>query len=100
MRINFTIREPSPIDVEIKRDWFTGSFKCIANGKEYAIKSPYNLGTHFSVSTKHDYTVEVGDETKHLIEIEHSRPRFFGGLRPQRYVVKVDDEVVADKTGY
>ena len=48
MKINFTIQDQPPIDVEIKRDWFTGSFKCIANGKEYAIKSPYNLGTHFA----------------------------------------------------
>ena len=97
MKINFTIQDPTPIEVEIKRDWFTGSFKCIANGRVYEIKSPLALGTHFSVATKHDYTVNVGD---HIIEIEHSRPRFFGGLRPQRYVVKVDGELVADQTGF
>jgi hypothetical protein len=34
-----------------------------------------------------------------MIEIEHSRPRFFGGIRPQRYIVKVDGKVVADETG-
>ena len=100
MRINFTIPDPSPINVEIKRDWFTGSFKCIANGKEYEIKSPYDLGTHFAISTTNNYTVEVGDETKHRIEIEHSRPRFFGGLRPQRYIVKVDGELAEDQTGF
>jgi hypothetical protein len=27
MKINFTIPDPTPINVEIKRDWFTGSFK-------------------------------------------------------------------------
>ena len=97
MKINFTIPDPEPINVEITRNWFTGSFNCSANGRTYEIKSPLSLGTHFSVSTKHDYTVEVGG---HLIEIEHSRPRFFGGVRPQRYVVKVDGEVVADETGY
>lgn len=100
MKINFAIPDQPPINVEIKRDWFTGSFKCTANGKEYEIKSPYALGTHFAVSTTHNYTVEVGGEKKHLIEIEHSRPRFFGGLRPQRYVVKVDGALVADQTGF
>ena len=100
MKINFTIQDQSPINVEIKRDWFTGSFKCVANGKEYAIKSPYDLGTHFAISTTNNYTVEVSDATKHLIEIEHSRPRFFGGLRPQRYIVKADGKLVADETGF
>ena len=100
MNINFTIQDQPPIDVEIKRDWFTGSFKCIANGREHAIKTPYALGTHFAISTTQNYTVEVGDETKHIIEVEHSRPRFFGGLRPQRYIVKVDGELVADQTGF
>ena len=97
MKINFTIPDPEPIDVEITRNWFTGSFKFIANGETYEIKSALSLGTHFSVSPIHDYTVELGG---HLIEIEHSRPRFFGGLRPQRYVVKVDGKVVADETGF
>ena len=100
MKINFAIPDQPPINVEIKRDWFTGSFKCTAKGKDYEIKSPYALGTHFAVSTTHNYTVEVGDEKKHLIEIEHSRPRFFGGLRPQRYIVKVDGALVADQTGF
>jgi len=97
MKINFTIQDPTPIEVEIKRDWFTGSFKCIANGREYEIKSPYDIGTHFAISTTQNYTVEVGE---HIIEIDHSRPRFFGGLRPQRYIVKVDGELVADQTGF
>ena len=54
MKINFAIPDQPPINVEIKRDWFTGSFKCTANGKEYEIKSPYALGTHFAVSTTHN----------------------------------------------
>jgi hypothetical protein len=100
MRIKFKIADPQPIDVEISRDWFTGSFKCIADGKAHELKSPLSLGTHFALSTTHNYSVEVGDATKHLIEIEHSRPRFFGGVRPQRYIVKVDGDQVADETGF
>lgn len=100
MNIKFTIPDPEPVHVTISRDWFTGSFKCIANGTQYQIKSPLALGTHFAVSTTHNYTVELGDPVKHLIEIEHSRPRFFGGLRPQRYVIKVDGKLVADETGF
>jgi hypothetical protein len=87
------------MDVVLTRDWFTGSFKCLANGRTYEIKDPLSLGTHFSVATTHNYAVEIGDTTRHLIEIEHSRPRFFGGLRPQRYIVKVDGNLVADETG-
>jgi hypothetical protein len=100
MKINFTIDDFEPVEVELNRDWFTGSFKCTANGREYEIKSPLSIGTHFSLATTHNYEVAVGDPPKHLIEIEHSRPRFFGGLRPQRYVVKVNGEAVVDQTGY
>lgn len=96
MNIRFTIPDPQPIDVSIDRNWFTGSFTCTANGRRYEIKSALSLGTHFAISTTHNYIVEIGE---HLIEIEHSRPRFFGGLRPQRYIVKVDGEIVADETG-
>ena len=97
MKINFTIPDVEPIDVEITRNWLTGSFKFIANGVAYEMRSPLSLGTHFSISTKHEYLVDLGG---HLVEIEHSRPRFLGGLRPQRYIVKVDGKVVADKTGF
>ena len=97
MQIKFTIPDAEPIDVVIDRNWFTGSFTCTANGTSYEIKSPLELGTHFSVATTHNYTVNVG---KHLVEIEHSRPRFFGGLRPQRYIVKVDGKLVVDQTGF
>ena len=100
MKIEFTIPDPQPIHVEITRDWFTGSFNCTANGRKHEIKSPLSLGTHFSVATTHNYSVEVGDETRHVIEIEHTRPRFLGGLRPQRYIVKVDGELVSDQTGF
>jgi hypothetical protein len=97
MRIEFTIPDAQPIDVVIDRNWFTGSFTCKANGKTHEIKDPLALGTHFSVATTHNYTVNIGD---HLIEIEHSRPRFFGGVRPQRYIVKVDEKLVHDQTGF
>ena len=101
MKISFSIDDDrGPINVELNRDWFTGSFKCRANGKEQEIKSPLALGTHFSFATTHNYQVAVGDPPNRLIEIEHSRPPFLGGLRPQRYIVKVDREVVFDKTGY
>ena len=100
MNIKFTIPDPEPIDVVIDRNWFTGSFTCSANGQHYELKSPLSLGTHFSVATTHNYIGEVGEAVKHVIEIEHSRPRFLGGLRPQRFVVKVDGELVADETGF
>jgi len=100
MKIHFTIPDPQPVDVEITRDFWSGSFQCIANGKKYKIKSPFNPGTHFAISTTHNYVVEIGDGVTHVIEIEHSRPRFFGGVRPQRYIVKVDGNVVADQTGF
>ena len=96
MNIKFSL--PDGTDVEIIRDAFTGSFKCLLDGKEFQIKSPFHIGTHFAIGTTHNCTVEVGDKTTHLIEIEHSRPRFFGGLRLQRYVVA--GNIVADRTGY
>ena len=100
MNIDFTIADETPIQVRISRNWFTGSFTCVANGRNYEIRSPFDLGTHFALATTLNYTVEIGEGTKHLIEIEHTRPRMFGGLRPQHFVVKVDGDVVADQTGF
>ena len=100
MKINFTIPGDPPIDVSMNRDPFLGKFTCTANGKDYEIRSLYDLGTHFTLATTHNYSLEVGVGNKHLIEIEHSRPRFLAGFRPQRYVVKVDGVLVADRTGY
>ena len=97
MKITFTIPAVHPIDVVIERNWFTGSFTWKANGKTHEIKSPLAVGTHFAIDTKDDYSVAIAE---HLVEIEHSRPRVFGGLRPQRYIVKVDGNVVADRTGF
>lgn len=100
MNIKFTIPGPESINVEIVRDSFTGRFQCFANGRAYELKSPLALGTHFNFRTVHNYRVEVPEAGKHVIEIEHRRPRFFGGLRPQRYIVKVDGNLAADETGY
>ncbi len=97
MKITFTIPDVHPIDVVIERNWFTGSFTWTANGKTKEIKNPLAIGTHFDTQTKHDYTFTIGE---HFVEIEHSRPRFFGGLRPQRYIVKVNGNVVADQKGF
>ena len=97
MRITFTIPAVHPFDVVIERNWFTGSFTWKANGRTHKIKSPLAIGTHFDVDTKHDYAFAIGE---HFVEIEHTRPRFFGGFRPQRYIVKVDGNVVADRTGF
>ena len=97
MKIQFSIPDVEPIGVVIQRNWFTGSFTCTANEPSYEIKSPFALGTHFAIQTTNNYTVQIGE---HLVEIEHSRPRFFGGLRRHRYVVKLDGDVVADQTGY
>ena len=100
MKINFTIPDDPPIDVSIIRDPFFGKFTCKANGETYEIRGLYDLRTHFTFATTHNYRLEVGDDRRHLIEIEHSRPRFVAGFRPQRYIVKVDGVFVADKTGY
>jgi hypothetical protein len=80
MNIRFTIPDSQPIDVSIDRSWFTGSFTCTANGRRYEIKSPLAIGTHFAISTTHNYSVVIGEDAKHMIEIEHSRSRFFGGI--------------------
>jgi hypothetical protein len=100
MKITFRIDGPPPLEVELERDPFFGTFTCRVNGKKEEIRSPLELGTHFSLATSHHFEIGVGEPPQHLIEIEHSRPRWFGGLRPQRYIVKVDGEQVADRTGY
>jgi len=97
MKIEFTIPDPQPIQVVIERNWFTGSFTCTANGQSQEMRSPLDIRTHFNIATTNNYTMQIGE---HTVEVGHTRPRFFGGLRPQTYIVKVDGRLVAEQTGF
>lgn len=98
MKMQFTIEEAGPIHVLIERNWFTGRFTCTANGKIHTIKNPMDPGTHFNFTLKRTYAVDVSEQ--HRIVIEHTRPLFFAGFRPQQYAVTVNGEVVAEYRGY
>lgn len=100
MKIAFTIGTTETIEVVIKRNCFTGRFTCTANGQVHILKTFWNPSAHFSTRLTNVYTVEVGTREKQLITIEHKRPLFVAGFRPQEYKVTVDGKVVSEYRGY
>jgi hypothetical protein len=81
----------------LSRSWFTGKMALEINGQELNLQNPLNPATHFSVKTFKVWSVEVAN---HNITIEKERPLFMAGLRPQTYRIFVDDQLVAEQTGY
>ena len=97
MKIEFTIEEPSRIDVVIERDAFTGKFTLTANGVVHVVRSALSPSTHINITLKKSYDIDVDG---HTINILHTRPLLMAGLRPQEYNVSVDGNQVAYYKGY
>jgi hypothetical protein len=81
--------------VFFRNDW-TGKAEVCVGDQVRPLQSPRKLSTHFSFSTRTVWREVFGE---HMIEIEKVRPRAFGGLRANSYVVRVDGQSVADATG-
>ena len=90
MNIQVKVGEIENPEIVIKRNWFTGDFVYIINGQRNTIRSFFDVGTHFSNSLEKKYQFEVGDKDIHKIEIEHTRPSLFAGIRPHYYEVFID----------
>jgi hypothetical protein len=66
-------------------------------GQKTALGSLSQLETHYSLATTKVWTVSHGG---HTVEIDKVRPRWFGGLRPNSYTLKVDGAEVATSPGF
>lgn len=93
MQLDLTIGESEKINLLIERNWFTGRFSLTVNDEKHTLKSPYSFTTHFNANKKSEYSFEVGEREKHIVVIQHIRPRFFVGFRKQEFNVIVDREL-------
>ena len=80
-----------------RRNHFTGRAALSIADDTQTLQSPANLGTHFSLSSERSWRQQING---HQVEIVQDRPMLFSALRPFSYQVLVDNEVVAQKTGY
>lgn len=78
------------------RDDWTGKAELRMTNDVRELQSPGRLSTHVSVSTRTVWSEVVGS---HTVEVEKVRPRLFGGLRPNLFIVRVDGQRVAEASG-
>jgi len=94
MQLTFNIDGTQAV---LNRNWFTGRFSLVIDGKTNTIQNPWNPATQISVQLTQGWTI---DALGHRVFIEKTRPLLLAGFRPQTYRVKVDGELVAEQTGY
>jgi hypothetical protein len=99
LRIEITFGESEKIDLLLERNWFTGRFTFSVNGRKHTLKSPFNLFTHFNINTKNEYSFEVSDKEKHMVVIQHIRPRLFAGFRDQEFNLVGDGKLCESYRG-
>ena len=94
MRLTFQIGDAS---AEFTRDFWMGRAELRVGDEVLGLASPTRLGTHLSTSLRKEWRVTVGD---HLVSVVKIRPLFLGGVRPNTYVISVDDRVVVEGRGF
>ena len=81
--------------VFFRNDW-TGEAEVRVGDQVRTLQSPRDFATHFSFSTRTVWREAFGE---HTVEVQKVRPRVFGGLRANSFVVRVDGRGVAEATG-
>ena len=66
-------------------------------GQTFKLQSPWNPATHASLKLTRIWEAAVPN---HKVVVEKVRPLLFAGFRPHSYRIFVDDQLVAEKTGY
>ena len=100
MKIIFTAGTIEKTTVEFIRGWFWGKIRIRADGKEVYVNSIANLATHFSLKLTRCYDFSVGVKEVKKIQIKTTRPLLLAGLRPQKYEVFCDGQLIATQEGY
>ena len=78
-----------------RNDW-NGRAELAVGDEIVPLQSPWNLRTHFSLSTRRSWNRRVSD---HQIEIVKVRKRWFAGFRPAVFSVLVDGKLVTGQEG-
>ena len=100
MKLLINLAGKDKTDLIIERNWFSGSFNYFENNCKHEIKSSLDISTHFNLKLKKQYEFEIGNEEVFKIRIEHIRPQFFSGFRPQTYNVFVNGKLNKTYKGY
>jgi len=100
MKLAIELTGKNKTDLIIERNWFTGSFNYFENNCKHEIKRFLDISTHFNLDLKKQYEFEVVNEEVFKIKIEHIRPLYFSGFRPQKYNVFVNGKLNKAYKGY
>ncbi len=100
MRLTFEVGSHQKSQIEFCRNWITGRAILTVDGRTATLASPWRMSTHRSPSLVHRYILIIDGEEKHEVIIERERPRFFGGVRPHKYRVYVDGELMLEQAGF
>ena len=94
MQFSFTVGVDEQHRVDFTFDQFIGNLEIKVDGQT-AIKD-FRFAS-LKVTKRYDFVVGVNE--KHRVAIEKTRKLFFGGLRPQRYRVFIDGQLVQTYEG-
>jgi hypothetical protein len=94
MKIEFNVGD---VPVVFERGWFWGAAKLLTPTDCIQLQNPLNPATHFSLRLVHAWEQDIAGKR---VRVEKTRPLWFAGFRPQRYVVFVDEQQVAGGEGY
>src|SRR5947208_15007555 len=100
MRFAFKLGDIETARVDFYRNPWVGTMRITADGQQVAFVDPTRLSTHFNFKWVKRYTFVDGQGERPEVTIEHERPVWLGGLKPNKYRVFVDGEITGMHQGY
>jgi hypothetical protein len=100
MRFTLEVGDKEKSRIDFSRNWFTGAMQIFVNGEKVAQQNWLAPSTHFNFTLKRRHEFVVGRDEKHQVVVERERPLLVAGIRPQRYRLFVDGELIHEQTGY
>lgn len=94
MQFSFRVGTQEPHQVDFSFDQFIGNLEIRVDG-EIVVKD-FRM---FSLSLTKRYQFTVGKQERHDIIIEHKRKLFLAGVRPQKYRIFIDGQLVQTYEG-
>lgn len=82
---------------QFRRKASVGTAELAIGTEVVRLANPRKISTHMELGTRRTWKHRFND---HDIVIEKVRPRLFGGLRPNSFIVTVDGAIVAEATGF
>lgn len=100
MKFELEVGSTEKHQITFDRSWFTGAMSIKVDGHEVASRSSLNPATHVFFELVERFPFSVGQGDRHDVLIEHERPVLIAGLRPHKYRVFVDGQLVQERRGY